>query len=109
MANLTNRITSEVQDVLGGARAGTAAMTQQLQSFLATMPQVGHGLFDGKIGNLDLIPNFKLPNIYGGLGGLGGGAGAGVQTPPVNPQAQAAADPYAQLRAALGTYHTQTQ
>ena len=105
LSNLTNRITSEVQDVLGGARAGTAAVTQQLRSFLATMPQVGHGLFDGKIGNMDLIPNFNLPNIYGGLGGLG----AGVQTPPVNPQAQAAADPYAQLRAALGTYHTQTQ
>ncbi len=111
MANLTRRITSEVQGVLNGARAGTGAVTQQLQTFLASMPQLGQGLYDGKIGKVDLIPNFdlsslNLPNIGGGFGSLAGlGGNRGVQTPPV--QAEGTADPYEQLRAALSTYHTQ--
>jgi hypothetical protein len=100
LANLTSRITSEVQDVLGGARAGTAGITQQLQAFMGSLPQLGHGIMDGKMGNLDLIPNFQLPNFYGG----GNMAAAGV--PPVQPEA-AAASPYDQLKAALNSYHTQ--
>lgn len=100
LANLTSRITSEVQDVLGGARAGAGAVTDQLQSFLASMPKIP-GLMDGKIGNMNLIPNFDMPAFN-----LPNYGGASVQTPPVQ-AFEGAADPYEQLRAALGTYQTQ--
>lgn len=108
LANLTSRITSEVKDVLGGARAGTSAVTQQLQSFMATMPKIP-GLMDGQVGNMNLIPNFNMPSFnlpnYGGMMGFGNAASAGVETPPV--QAEGTVDPYEQLRATLGTYSTQ--
>lgn len=111
---MTNRITSEVKDVLGGARAGTNAVTQQLYSFLGNMPKIP-GLMDGQLGNMNLMPNFNMPSIpnvnlpsfnpsnYGNLMGLGGSAG--VQAPPV--QAEGVANPYEELLANLGSYHNQ--